>query len=103
MVLALAEVKGWKATYGSQEMAVHRTEEYLTIEQLCARIGYKEQTIRNLMSIGELKQGVHFFKPRRRVLFAWTAMEQWVREQDAGPETIEPFYPVHHARSRKAR
>ncbi len=99
--LALAEVRTARVTGISE--AVPRHEEYLTIPQLCARIGYKEQTLRNLMSIGEFKKGVHWFKPRGRLVFAWSVMELWVRTEQAQDEEIEPFYPEHNARSRKAR
>jgi hypothetical protein len=35
---------------------------YLSVRQLAARIPYAEQTIRNLMSSGELVEGEHYFK-----------------------------------------
>jgi len=95
-------------------------EEYLTVRQVAERIKYREQTLRNLMSAGVFKRGVHYFKRRRRVVFVWSSVEQWLREDlrtsaDAkrSENVIEqrassnagdqPFYPVHHARSRKRR
>jgi hypothetical protein len=56
-------------------------EEYLTIAQLCARVGYRPQTVRNLMSKGVFRLGVHFCKPRGRVLFKWSAMQAWLDGQ----------------------
>ncbi len=77
------------------------SEEYLSVKQLVARIPYCEQTIRNLMSAGEFKEGVHYFKRRRRVMFHWPQVERWLRDQVRGVEAEEPFYPVHNARPRK--
>jgi len=97
--LARAELR---CDHGSRRVST-AAEQYLSVKDLAKRIPYSEQTIRNLMSIGELKKGVHWFKPRGRVVFAWSVMEQWVRTQQAQDEEIEPFYPEHNARSRKAR
>jgi hypothetical protein len=41
--------------------------------QLAARIPYAEQTIRNLMSSGELVEGEHYFKRRGRVILSFRA------------------------------
>jgi hypothetical protein len=57
---------------------------YLSVRQLAERIPYAEQTIRNLMSTGELLEGVHFFKRRNRVMFWWPAMRAWVERQSTG-------------------
>jgi hypothetical protein len=76
-------------------------EEYLSVRQLAKRIPYCEQTIRNLMSAGEFKEGVHYYKRRRRVMFHWSKVEQWLRDRAERNEAAEPFYPVHHARTRK--
>jgi hypothetical protein len=92
-------------------------EEYLTVRQIAARIKYGEQTVRNMMTAGVFRRGFHYYKRRGRVLFLWSRMEQWLREDAAGStETLEspsqsiwqdesdkPFYPVHRARSRKTR
>ena len=56
---------------------------YLSVRQLAAHIPYAEQTIRNLMSSGELVEGQHYFKRRGRVIFSWPAMRAWVEEQSA--------------------
>ena len=56
---------------------------YVSVRQLAARIPYAEQTIRNLMSSGELVEGEHYFKRRGRVIFSWPAMRAWVEEQSA--------------------
>jgi hypothetical protein len=95
-------------------------EEYLTVRQVAERIKYREQTIRNMMSAGVFSRGIHYFKRRRRVVFLWSSLEQWLREDSSssadfrrsdsvtgqpasGNDGDQPFYPVHHARSRKRR
>ncbi len=80
-------------------------EEYLSIIQVCARIPYKPQTIRNLMVQGELREGEHFLQRQRyaKVVFVWSAMQRWLRERQETKLTVEPFIPTHHARTRKVR
>jgi hypothetical protein len=95
-------------------------EEYVTVRQVAERIKYREQTLRNMMSAGVFKRGIHYFKRRRRVVFLWSSVEQWLREDSSssadfshsdsvtdqrasGNDGDQPFYPVHHARSRKRR
>jgi hypothetical protein len=55
-----------------------RQEEYLTVDELSRRIGYAPQTIRNLKSRGVFQLGVHYVKPRRRVLFKWSTIVDWL-------------------------
>ena len=50
-------------------------EEYLTVRQAAERIKYREQTLRNMMSAGVFRRGVHYYKRRGRVLFLWSRME----------------------------
>jgi hypothetical protein len=64
---------------------------YLSVRQLAARIPYAEQTIRNLMTTGELVEGVHFFKRRNRVMFWWPAMRAWVERQSPGEGDALPL------------
>jgi len=77
--------------------------EYLSVKELAQLIPYREQTIRNLISAGEFKEGVHYCKRRRRVIFKWSAIQLWLNEREAPNEGEAPFYPVHHARTRKGR
>ncbi len=56
-------------------------EEYLSVRQLCERIPYKEQTVRNLMTQGVLKRDIHYVKPRGRVMFKWSVMRAWLEGQ----------------------
>ncbi len=75
--------------------------EYLSVKQLALLIPYREQTIRNLISAGEFKEGVHYYKRRRRVVFRWSAVQVWLGDPVQPEEAEAPFYPVHHARTRK--
>ncbi len=77
--------------------------EYLSVKQLAARIPYREQTIRNLVSAGEFREGVHYYKRRGRVMFRWSQVEHWLAERNSNGAAEAPFYPVHHARTRKER
>lgn len=104
LALALAKAQSLDATDGKAtllNLAGIGGEEYLSVRQLAARIPYSEQTIRNLMSAGEFQEGVHYYKKRRRVMFRWSQVEQWLRDHADRSEAEEPFYPVHHARTRK--
>lgn len=59
--------------------------EYLPIQALSERIGYAVKTIYNLVSQDTFKEGVHYFKPtKRKLLFYWPAIEQWIREGHDG-------------------
>ena len=77
--------------------------EYLSVKQLVQLIPYREQTIRNLISAGEFKEGVHYYKRRGRVIFRWSAIQLWLGENETMDDANAPFYPVHHARTRKGR
>jgi hypothetical protein len=79
------------------------SREYLSVRQLAQLIPFREQTIRNLISTGEFKEGVHYHKRRRRVIFRWSAIQSWLGEQRTANDADAPFYPVHHARTRKRR
>lgn len=57
------------------------TAGYLSIKQLAAKIPYAEKTIRNLMLAGEFIEGRHFFRRRRRVIFLWPAVKDWIESQ----------------------
>ena len=59
--------------------AARETAEFLSVQALAQRIPYDAQTIRNLMSTGTLKLGVHYFKPAGgRPMFSWPAVRAWV-------------------------
>jgi hypothetical protein len=48
------------------------------------RIPYSEGAIRNMMSRGVFRLGVHFTKPNGgRPVFHWRAVQEWTRSQPA--------------------
>lgn len=67
-------------------------KEYLSLEELCQRIPYRPQTVRNLMSQGVLRQGVHYFKPTsRRIVFKWEAVRAWIEGNDRKERLMIPL------------
>ena len=56
--------------------------EYLSIRQVAERIPYSEGAIRNMMSRGVFRLGVHYTKPNGgRPVFYWPAVQKWTRSQ----------------------
>ncbi len=99
------EIETLIAALRASEVPAPAAGEFLKLDVLCDRIGYAPQTMRNLISQGELKVGTHFVQRRRhgKILFIWQAMEQWLRDRELDRSVIEPFIPVHHAHTRKIR
>jgi hypothetical protein len=60
------------------------SKEYLSLKELCTRIPYDEQTIRNLITQGKLLKGTHYFKPNGRLIFKWTAIVTWIEGDESG-------------------
>jgi len=55
------------------------------MEELCARIKFKKQSIYNKIYKGELVEGTHFLKPSpRKLLFRWSAMMAWLGDKQPG-------------------
>ena len=75
--------------------------EYLSVKQLASRIPYREHTIRNLISAGEFREGLHYYKRRGRVIFSWPAVRDRVEQHDdrAQSRTI-PLVRSRYAHSR---
>lgn len=100
-----AEIETLTAALRAPEVATAPVEQFLTLNALCERIGYAQQTIRNLINLRELKVGKHFTQRRAggKILFIWSAMEGWLRERQLDRSVVEPFIPKHYARPRKIR
>jgi len=70
------------------------SEEYLTIDEVAARLKIKPKTVKHKMAISLFRKGVHFFKPKGcRPLFKWSAVVAFYEaREDAGtgqdPEDI---------------
>ncbi len=58
--------------------------EYLTINELAARIKFSRQSIYNLIYKKVLVQQTHYFKPSpRKLLFKWSAMKDWIEGKES--------------------
>lgn len=54
-------------------------EHYLTVNELSEKIKLAPGTIRNMICKGAFKKNIHYVKPTaRRVLFVWSAVEDWL-------------------------
>ena len=61
-------------------------EEYITVRELCKRIGYKEQTIYNKIFKKEFIFSEHYLKPSsKKLLFKWSMMLQWIGDTEFVP------------------
>ena len=59
------------------------TEEYLTIEELSARLKIKPKTVKNKMAAGIFLKGVHFFSPPGLgPRFKWSAVVAWLEQSE---------------------
>ena len=69
------------------------TTQYLTTEQLAARIHYEPRTILTRLKDSVLIEGVHYIRPfgRRRLLFIWESIE---RDMADFSESRAPFIPM---------
>ena len=55
------------------------SDEYLTIEELSARLKIKPKTIKNKMASGIFRKGTHFFSPPGLgPRFKWSAVVAWL-------------------------
>ncbi len=58
-------------------------EEYLTIGKLADRLSLKSKTIKNKMSSGIFRRGVHYFSPKGiGPRFKWSAVVAWLEERE---------------------
>lgn len=48
---------------------------------------FTEQAAKNAVARRELREGVHYFKRGRRVIFKWQAIEAWIEGRFVGPMT----------------
>jgi hypothetical protein len=80
---AASLVAQMRASAQTETTDVLSRSEYLSVKQLANRIPYKEHTIRNLISAGEFREGVHYYKRRGKVMFSWPAVQDWIQRQDA--------------------
>ncbi len=72
---------------------VSAEQEYLTVEEVAARLKCKPRTVINRMSLGVYRESVHYFRPAGTdkngkrwhcdALFKWSAVVAWVEAQPA--------------------
>ena len=66
-------------------------EEYLTIEEVAARLKLKPKTVKNKMAAGIFLKGVHYFSPEGiGPRFKWSAVQAWLE----GKPLEEPGIPM---------
>lgn len=68
--------------------------ERIGLVELCARIPYSPRTIYNLINKKVLINGVHYTKPRGKLIFRWEEMEKWIGAENQAP--TKPVKNVHH-------
>ena len=72
LALVRAQFKHWENM--PREVEVQRSDEYISVRDRCLRTPYREQTIRNLMSAGDLKEAPRSTpasRTRLRIMKAW--------------------------------
>jgi hypothetical protein len=68
------------------------TEEYLTVEELSARLKLEPKTIRNKMASGIFRRGIHYFSPQGlRPRFKWSAVVAWIEGNNTQQESGIPM------------
>jgi len=64
-------------------------EEYISAKTLSERIGYKVQSIYNMIHKGTFVLNKHYLKPTpKKILFKWSAVKLWL--EGPTPQIIEP-------------
>jgi hypothetical protein len=93
---ATGQVAGYfESCRGGQ--VVTMTEEYLTIDELAARLKLKKKTVKNKMAAGIFQKGVHYFSPEGiGPRFKWSAVQAWLEGRPAaGPIPMKAGYTLN--------
>jgi hypothetical protein len=70
-------------------------EEYLTINELAARLKLSPKTIRNKMASGVFRKGVHYFSPKGlRPRFKWSAVRAWLEGGSQATQEDKGLIPM---------
>jgi len=67
----------------------------ITLAELADRLKMGESTVREMVASGELRQGEHYAKKGRKLLFFWSAIRAWLRQADtveAPQPAVIPFF-----------
>ena len=74
---------------GAQERQA--MEEYLTVQELSARIKFSRQTLYNLIHKGTFVIGKHYLKPSpKKILFIWSEIHEWMKEPSCSDQIQSP-------------
>jgi predicted DNA-binding transcriptional regulator AlpA len=74
-------------------------EEYLTIKELAQRLKLSPKTIRNKISSGVFKLGVHYVRPPSLgTRFKWSAIEKWLESERTAEESEQSDDEIPMAR-----
>jgi len=65
-------------------------DECLTVTELAERLKMGESTVRAMVASGELRQGEHYARKGRKLLFFWAAIRTWLRQVDGAIESSQP-------------
>jgi predicted DNA-binding transcriptional regulator AlpA len=76
-----------KAPKAGSSTRLHDTtninDQYITIDELCARIKFSRQSIYNLIHRKALVLNIHYFKPTAgKLLFSWPSIQNWIEGRD---------------------
>ena len=71
------------------------TEEYLTIEELSARLKIKPKSIKNKMAAGIFRKGIQYFSPPGLgPRFKWSAVVAWLEGKEQSQNESERGIPM---------
>jgi hypothetical protein len=69
------------------------SSEYLTTEELAARIKYDARTIRDRLKDSVLLEGTHYIRPfgGRKILYVWDAIERDMKQHSRDHGELVPM------------
>jgi len=71
-------------------------DEYLTVNELSARIKFSKQSLYNLIHKGSLVLGKHYLKPTpKKILFKWSEIQIWMGEPLYTDDYVTADYDCH--------
>jgi len=71
-------------------------DEYLTVNELSARIKFSKQSLYNLIHKGSFVLGKHYLKPTpKKILFKWSEIQIWMGEPMCTDDSVTVDYDCH--------
>jgi hypothetical protein len=64
---------------------------YVSLEELASLIPFSTQAIRLYVHRKVLREGVHFFRVGRRLVFKWAAICEWIEGRTPSSSTDAPI------------